>query len=254
MWGAGPALRPAEPTLTQADIDRAVLRSLEKKPLPSRAAKAYALIRPSVVRVLGLERAADGPPSKRGAPDARSAKEGGIAVGSGVVITERGQILTSLHVVSTASRIGVVFADGTESAAFIAGADPAKDLAVLQAVTLPDDLQPATLASTADLASGDDVIAVGFPFGFGPSVSSGVISGFKREFDSPEGNARLTNLIQFDAAANPGNSGGPLVTMDGAVVGIVTAILNPNRQRSFVGLAFAEPIESAASLVGVPPF
>jgi hypothetical protein len=70
-------------------------------------------------------------------------------------------------------------------------------------------------------------MAVGFPFGIGPSVIAGVVSGLKREFRSPEGEQTLTNLIQFDAAANPGNSGGPLVTMDGQVVGIVTAILNP---------------------------
>jgi S1-C subfamily serine protease len=98
------------------------------------------------------------------------------------------------------------------------------------------------------------VIAVGFPFGIGPSVSSGVVSGLKREFRSPEGQRLLTNLIQFDAAANPGNSGGPLVTTDGAVVGIVTAILNPGEQRVFVGIGFAVPIENAASAVGIHPF
>jgi S1-C subfamily serine protease len=81
-----------------------------------------------------------------------------------------------------------------------------------------------------------------------------VISGLGREFRSPEGQRALTNLIQFDAAANPGNSGGPLVTMDGHVVGIVTAILNPNEQRTFVGIGFAVPIENAASAAGMPPF
>ena len=71
-----------------------------------------------------------------------------------------------------------------------------------------------------------------------------MVSGLGREFRSPEGQNALTNLIQFDAAANPGNSGGPLVTMDGYVVGIVTAILNPNEQRTFVGIGFAVPIET----------
>ena len=113
---------------------------------------------------------------------------------------------------------------------------------------------PATLITTGDLRPGDEVLAVGFPFGFGPSASTGVVSGLKREFVSADGKRALTNLIQFDAAANPGNSGGPLVNMEGEVLGIVTAILNPMQQRFFVGLAFAVPIENAASAVGVPPF
>ena len=99
---------------------------------------------------------------------------------------------------------------------------------MLRASPVPDDLFAATMRSTGDLAPGDQVLAVGFPFGIGPSASAGVVSGLKRQFRSPDGQQMLTNLIQFDAAANPGNSGGPLVTMDGEVVGIVTAILNPN--------------------------
>jgi serine protease DegQ len=110
------------------------------------------------------------------------------------------------------------------------------------------------MRSTADLRPGDHVIAVGHPFGIGPSVSYGVVSGLKREFRAPDGGKTLTNLIQFDAAANPGNSGGPLVTMDGHVVGIVTAILNPSEQRTFIGIGFAVPIENAASAAGMPPF
>ena len=119
---------------------------------------------------------------------------------------------------------------------------------------IPDDLQAATLRSTADLMPGDQVAAVGFPFGIGPSVSAGVVSGLKRGFRSPEGKQELSNLIQFDAAANPGNSGGPLVTMDGEVVGIVTAILNPTPARTFIGIGFAVPIENAAAAAGLPPF
>ena len=98
------------------------------------------------------------------------------------------------------------------------------------------------------------MVAVGHPFGIGPSVSAGVVSGLKREFRNPDGEKLLTNLIQFDAAANPGNSGGPLVTMDGHVVGIVTAILNPSEQRTFIGIGFAVAIENAAAAAGMPPF
>ena len=103
--------------------------------------------------------------------------------------------------------------------------------------------------------SGDRrVIAVGFPFGIGPSVSSGIVSGLRREYRSADGKRKLTNLIQFDAAANPGNSGGPLVTADGEVVGIVTAILNPGDSAVFIGIGFAVPIENAAAAVGLTPF
>jgi S1-C subfamily serine protease len=125
---------------------------------------------------------------------------------------------------------------------------------VLKAAKIPDDLQAATMRSTADLRPGDEVVAIGHPFGIGPSVSGGVVSGLKREFRNPDGERRLTNLIQFDAAANPGNSGGPLVTTDGQVVGIVTAILNPTEQRTFIGIGFAVPIENAAQAAGMPPF
>ena len=98
------------------------------------------------------------------------------------------------------------------------------------------------------------MVAIGYPFGIGPSASAGIVSGLRREYHSPEGNKMLTNLIQFDAAANPGNSGGPLVTADGEVVGIVTGIFNPTDQRVFIGIGFAVPIENAAAAVGLSPF
>jgi S1-C subfamily serine protease len=170
------------------------------------------------------------------------------------VIVDRGLILTNLHVVAGAQRIKITFWNGHESEANVVNLQPEHDLAVLQAKSIPDDLFAATMRSTSGLAPGDEVIAVGFPFGIGPSVSAGVVSGLKREFRSPEGKRILTNLIQFDAAANPGNSGGPLVTMDGHVVGIVTAIMNPNEQRTFIGIGFAVPIENAAGAAGLPPF
>ncbi len=237
------AMKPPPRAITQRDIDAAVLHTLETKPLPSAAARAYEIVRPSVVRVRGL--------GHRGSEEDADVETG---VGSGVVIVDKGTILSNVHVVAGAKRVKVVFADGLESDATIVGLQPEDDLAVIQAATVPDDLVPATLRSTADLAPGDEVVAVGFPFGIGPSVSAGVVSGLKREFQSPEGKRLLTNLIQFDAAANPGSSGGPLVTTDGAVVGIVTAILNPTQQRVFVGIGFAVPIENAASAVGIHPF
>ncbi|HEY9068164.1 MAG TPA: trypsin-like peptidase domain-containing protein [Burkholderiaceae bacterium] len=244
---------PKTPALTMKQIDAAMRKSIAEKPLDSAAAKAYDTVIPSVVRVVGLmTEGDDGSDIKDDAKNGRAPVERGI--GTGVVIIDNGTILTNLHVVSGAKRIRVSFMDGTESDAQLLSVQPENDLAVLRARSIPDDLQAATMRSTGDLAPGDRVIAVGFPFGIGPSVSEGVVSGLKREFRSPEGQQTLSNLIQFDAAANPGNSGGPLVTMDGEVVGIVTAILNPSRQRVFIGIGFAVPIENAAAAAGMPPF
>ncbi len=236
------ALTPAAAPLSQKDIDAAVLHTLESVPMPSPAAKAYAAVQRSVVRVRGRT------------SDEREDGYQTDGVGSGVVIVDTGIILTNLHVVNGADQVHVEFFDGFESEATVVGVRPEHDLAVLQAKKLPDDLVPATMRSTADLAPGDAVVAVGFPFGIGPSVSSGVVSGLQREYRSPQGKRQLTNLIQFDAAANPGNSGGPLVTADGEVVGIVTAILNPTDQHVFIGIGFAVPIENAAAAVGISPF
>ncbi len=235
------AVAPKQAALTQEDIDAAVVKSFETVSVPSASMKAYEAVRNSVVRVRAF---VDDP--------INGEIEG--SVGSGVVILDKGVILTNIHVVAGAKRIALTFADGAESDAVVTGTRPEDDLAVLQAVTVPDDLQAATLQSTANLQPGDHVTAVGFPFGIGPSVSGGVVSGLNREYRSAEGTRVLTNLIQFDAAANPGNSGGPLVNASGEVVGIVTGILNPTEHRVFIGIGFAVPIENAALAVGVPPF
>ena len=239
------ALRPKAVALTQEHIDKAVLHTLENKTLPSRAAKAADAVMPSVVRVQGYNG------EENDEPGSGVQMEG---VGSGVVIVDNGVILTNLHVVAGAKRVTVKFFDGSESDVEMVRAYPENDLAVIKAKKVPDDLESATLGSTANLRPGDEVVAVGFPFGIGPSTSAGVVSGLDRSFRSPEGKQVMTGLIQFDAAANPGNSGGPLVTMDGEVVGIVTAILNPTPARTFIGIGFAATIESAGGAVGIPPF
>jgi S1-C subfamily serine protease len=272
---AGMGWRHAPHQITQEDIDKAVLKTMETQVLPSEYARAYENVRPSVVRVVSyvkksrvkeaLEKAH---PSLRGAkpkplgpalegadkPAKDDDEEVEQGVGTGVVIIDKGVILTNLHVISGADHVKVTFFDGLEAEATVTGVQPENDLAVLQAQKIPDDLIAATMRSTADLAHGDKVMAVGFPFGIGPSASGGIVSGLKRSFRSPEGKQEMSNLIQFDAAANPGNSGGPLVTMDGEVVGIVTAILNPTPARTFIGIGFAVPIENAAQAAGLPPF
>lgn len=298
------ALQVPAQVLTQEDIDRAVLHTLDTRPIPSRAAKAAEAVRQSIVRVNGYpdelppsageageeSKGGAGPrrspgdlndggeksqpgagqdPSRKdgasksargagkgdsGIPGDGSPGTGGRSTGSGVVIVDDGVILTNLHVVAGSKRITVTFHDGSESEAVLIKAWPENDLAVLRAKKIPDDLPAATLGSSANLRPGDEVVAVGFPFGIGPSVSAGVVSGLNREFLSPKGKRVLTRLIQFDAAANPGNSGGPLVTMDGEVIGIVTAILSPNGAGTFIGIGFATTIEAAGGAVGIPPF
>jgi S1-C subfamily serine protease len=239
-------VQPASQKLTQEDIDDAVLNALQTATLPSVAARAYDKIIPSVVRVRSFVT----PRDKKG----NAMEEVQHGVGTGVVIVDKGIILTNLHVVQGGGRLEITFMDGMTTTAQVTGVKTEDDLAVLQAHKIPDDMIAASMASTADLQPGDHVVAVGFPFGIGPSVSAGVVSGLKREFKSPESGEMMTNLIQFDAAANPGNSGGPLVNADGEVVGIVTGILNPSKQRVFIGIGFAVPIENAASAVGMPPF
>lgn len=236
------SLEPPAPQRAQEEIEEALRQSLEDKPLPSLAIRAAAAIRPSVVLVRAFP----------GDASSEDQEEGGT--GTGVVIVDNGTILTNMHVVAGAKRIYVTFADGTESQAKVVGGQPHNDLAVLRAESIPDDLVAATLRSSRDLAVGEHVVAVGFPFGIGPSVSAGVVSGLGRSYRSTDGTRQLSNLIQFDAAANPGNSGGPLVTANGEVVGIVTAILNPTSERVFIGIGFAVTMDSAASATGVSPF
>lgn len=240
LYGLWP---PGSDKFTQEDINAAVLHALNTQNLPSRTAKAAELIRPSVVRVRGF------------GINPKKPKEGEVeaSVGTGVVIKDDGTILTNLHVVNEGSRYVVTFYDGFESEAKVIGVRPENDLAILKPDKLPDDLQPAVMGSSQELLPGDEVVAVGFPFGMGPSVSAGVVSGLGREFKVDELRS-LRGLIQFDAAANSGNSGGPLVNMAGEVVGIVTAILNPSGAKTFIGIGFATTIESVGTSVGIPPF
>ena len=233
-------LKPVAPAISQDDVNATVQRTLTEQPLPSPAAKAYAAVQRSVVRVRAI-----GDGLEQDEYMQRSA-------GTGVVIMDNGTVLTNLHVVAGSSRVKVLFAEGLESEAKIVGTQPENDLAVLKVDTLPDDLVAATMGSAKRLEPGDTVVAIGFPFGIGPSVSAGVVSGLNREFRSPAGE-RLSNLIQFDAAVNPGSSGGPLVNASGEVIGIVTAMLDPGGG-GFAGIGFAVTMENAAKAAGLPPF
>jgi S1-C subfamily serine protease len=230
-------LFPAPPPPEQAEIDARIGEIMASAtPPPANSASVYRFILPSLVFIQTQSTNADG--------------EEGFGVGSGVVVNENGDILTALHVVLDATEIEITFADGTEATAEIANADPGNDIAVLQASRPPEVLVPATLGSATAMRVGDEAYAVGNPLGLAGSLSSGVISGLDRSFTVEETDRRLEGLIQFDAAVNPGNSGGPLLNRAGQVVGIVTALANPNETNSFTGIGFAVPIGTAVSAAG----
>lgn len=210
-------------------------------PRPPDATRVYQIIQPSIVFIEVKFESADGSPS------------GGL--GTGVIINDSADIVTSYHVVRGARTIQVTFADGLESGAFVLAEIPEQDLAILRAFNSPDVVVPAVLGNPAAMRVGDDVFVVGNPFGLYSSLSAGVISGFGRSFQPIGTETVLEGLIQFDAAANPGSSGGPLLDRNGRVIGIVTGLVNPGSGNFFVGVGFAVPITSAASGGrGSPPY
>jgi S1-C subfamily serine protease len=180
-------------------------------------------------------------------------EDGKTGLGSGVIFDEDADILTALHVVNDATRITVTFSDGSTYEAKIFARQPENDIAGLRALGHPDQLAVATLGNPNALNVGDDAIVIGNPFGLDHSLSTGVISGLHRSVQPPGADKPMTDLIQFDASVNPGNSGGPLFNREGDVVGIVSGLANPNGQASFAGIGFAVTIQAAGGAVGVPP-
>jgi S1-C subfamily serine protease len=202
---------------------------------PPLAALVYAHIQPSVVQIIATNAA--GEPSS----------------GAGVIVDDMADILTSLHIVADAKSITVRFSDGTESRADVGTTLPDKDIAVLRPQNPPAQVVPATMGDPSRLVIGAPAFVVGHPFGLTGSLSAGVISGLDRTISAPGLAKPLTGLIQFDAAVNPGNSGGPLVDENGEVVGIVTGLVNPSGQKVFSGVGFAVTIDQAAGALGIPP-
>jgi len=234
-------LFPGSRPLTQKEVNAVVASAMASAtPRPPYSVGVYQVIQPSL---LLIESEIPG-------------ENGGVntGLGSGVIIDNFGDILTSLHVVANARSIRVTFADGTRSRARMVSSQPEKDVAVLQAETMPQTYVPATLGNANSLQVGDDAYVVGNPFGLYGSMSAGVISGFNRTFQPPNTKQVIEGLIQVDAAINPGNSGGPLLNRYGEVVGIVTGIVNPTEESFFVGIGFAVPIDVAAGGAGLPPY
>ena len=251
ILGAYDAIKGPNLPLTATEFVEVINGVIDRRPQPPAAtATAYNNVISSVVAISGYD-----PEAYKQLPPMGPDERPGIKferMGTGVVVEADGTILTNLHVASGTPQLRITFMDGTMAEGKLVGSQPGNDLAVIKPSTIPLDLKPATMTSALTLNPGDEVLAVGFPFGIGPSASAGIVSGLNRAFGEP-GRTTLQNLIQFDASTNPGNSGGPLVNANGEVVGIVTALMNPSGVRTFAGIAFAITIDTAASAIGENP-
>ena len=236
-WRTWDSSAPAP--ITRGDVDQSIEKAIDaarkaELAAPPDAAAAHQAIRPSLVYIT-TERAGT------------AGQE--LGIGGGVVIRADGTVLTALHVVKGATKITTRFADGTEAGSRIADQQPASDIAVLAVDRLPEVVVPAVLGGGARV--GDPVFAVGHPLGLADSLSAGVVSALGRSVRVDIG-VTLNDLIQFDAAVNPGNSGGPLLDRGGHVIGIVTGLANTSKQGFFVGIGFAVPIANAGGVAGSP--
>ncbi len=224
--------RPAtsESTVNSIVDDKLTEAITDLQGLPAPSVAVYNAIRPPLVVI-------------------ESTRPGAPGLGSGIIVNAQGDILTSLHVVEGSATIKVTFSDGTESSATVAASDADHDIAVLEPARLPEVIVPAVLGGGVQV--GDEAYVVGHPLGLVGSLSAGVISGLDRSFRLSNGRT-LRDMIQFDAAVNPGNSGGPLLNRNGQVIGIVTGLANPTGDDSFIGIGFAVPIGTAGGAAGAP--
>ena len=179
-----------------------------------------------------------GPPGERG----------GTATGSGFVVDKEGTVITNAHVVEGSQNVSARFEEEGEFVdAKVVGRDPSTDIAVLKIDPDKAKLQPIPLGNSADVEVGDPVVAIGNPFGFTRTVTTGIVSALQRQIEAPNG-FPIRNIIQTDASINPGNSGGPLLDEDGKVIGINSQIATGG-SRGSVGIGFAVPIDTAKSLL-----
>ncbi len=167
------------------------------------------------------------------------------ASGSGSIISKRGHILTNTHVVKGSERLIVTLADGSKWPAKLIGSDPVTDLAVIKIEAPAQLLTVIPMGHSAQLRTGQKVLAIGNPFGLERTLTTGIVSAIRKGIKTDE--LEMEEVIQIDAAINPGNSGGPLIDSEGKMIGINTAIFTPSG--GSVGIGFAVPIDTAKNIL-----
>lgn len=232
---AGEVLEESLQTETYKElIEEAPVETIDAGDINSAIVEASRIISPSVVNIRVTVRGRD-------VFGRRAEAEG---VGSGVIYTEDGYILTNYHVVGEADSILVTLYDGEEYAADLIGAHEDTDIAVIKIDS--ESLAPAGFSSIDDISVGEIVIAVGSPFGFSQTVTMGVVSAKERDISVSSSSLPLVDLIQTDAAINQGNSGGPLVDISGKVIGINSLIFSTSGTSA--GIGFAIPSDTAVNI------
>jgi len=247
-WISSPKVNSIVGQVTLREADESVSHN------PGSLAEAAKISSPAVVNIF-TSKINKKKPSKKGAPhqnepwfqfffgDQAPNEEPSSSLGSGVIVSPQGIILTNHHVIEGADEIEVAFADGRKRNAKLIGSDPETDIAVLK-IDATDLPSPITLGKMESVQVGDVVLAIGNPFGVGQTVTSGIVSALGR---NQLGINTFENFIQTDAAINPGNSGGALVDTKGNLIGINTAIYS--RSGGNMGIGFAIPINTAKQVM-----
>ena len=221
-------------------VERSVTTVSVPSAVDTTARRLYASVAPAVVDITARTvTTVPGPFGPR--------SQSGSSLGAGSILDRRGRILTAAHVVADAVSITVWFQDGRARTATVLGRDSEIDIAVLQVDPVGLTLRPLPLGSVRSLRVGDRVFAIGDPFGYRHSLSSGLVSGLDREISGLNGFS-VAHAIQTDAALNPGNSGGPLLDAAGNLIGVVDQIATGgSRDETSTGVGFAVPADAVAS-------
>ena len=237
--GTVPAGEPsAAPPLGVTSASAQGSPGFQLSPSEERNVTIFRELSPSVVFISNI--------AQRRSPFSFNVLETPQGTGTGFFWDNKGHIVTNFHVLQGGSRFNVVLSDQTEWDAEFVGGAPNKDLAVLRIGAPRDKLRPIPLGSSRNLMVGQEVLAIGNPFGLDQTLTVGIVSALGRELTSPGGRT-IRDVVQTDAAINPGNSGGPLLDGSGRLIGVNTAIYSPTGASA--GIGFAVPVDTIARLV-----